>query len=1227
MEVVFPEVGFSPEDRDEIDDVLHRISVNEESGSRESGEWRSWPDKIKILGRLSGGRSGSEVLEVAVTRGNHEARRVIKLGLGHDLENEFKAFDNYLRDASALFVPIEAATPVALGRDHPRRGEREAVVYDHAARFQGMPQNQMRTFEEIAHEAIRHGGPTLEKAVKTLQTLFDGIHNDLYDKRRIYDQETTLQKLWNRRLGIDAEVAIDRIDSANKTLETSYHPPYGVEPKILRPRGIARASIRVDVEAAKGDVVLVSRARMTWQDDRLMAEENAHFLRIEVTADKKLVYQLASSIENGSRWTLRGELVSLRMKTHRKRLLNGLGGDFKLADGLLTGPGARVPDPFAALPDVIESSRPHRVTSVIHGDLNPRNILVINENPCLIDYALTHDNEPILMDFTRLEGCLTRDVLPADLTWAQHVRLQRLLAAACRLGDEAARRFEERLAADRAELASAFRLLWTIRRAARNIYPRDYQEQWVRDYLEQIFLFAHLTLKWDGNEEVVPQKLRATAVMAGVAAEALTNTDIYDLWSTEALREDGSEIIQVVQTRPEAFLSELANLAKVWHRLDSKQDTALKDAFEDARVGFVKRGFRDAANDAINRLNADHEVYISLKAYIDLKGQLRVGHRRQRLLRRGMLADNELPSFEKMLTTDELLAESELLQTPTGTGEDVMSLIIENPAVVLIGDAGSGKSTIAREWEYRLARSIVDQESTFSGFEGNNTTGTSPVKHTIQLKSSETQGSPLPTIKPRMPVILRAPDLAEHLLNWDERNLGSTVSILGYNERNIDLLTIGSLYIIVDALNELAEEQKKRVADWIIALRNAFSGTPILVCHRQYNYIPGLLPFPVVTLQKVETEQARRYIYDYLREKDVSNHEELAQRLISLLLDDPDYAQVRDLAQTPLFLWMIVEHYRETGEVPQSRGGLFETFSRWYLEQRYHLTHQEMTITRYTYEEKALLLGVLGYELVQRRETSLPEKDVQRLVPESIKDHWSGVLEEISAAEMLYRDGKNLRFLHQSFQEYFAARHFLNSQAKNSSAIRRKVSQFGWHDTFAMMLGFAGDAPEVITQVIEEALKIDPLLTARCLRMAEQPDPGLLERFVAMQEAILEDAYAGEYAHARAAQALAEFGRVQARTALWRIIDAAGAPETARIESLRRLAAMPAQVRFEPIAEQIRQELVNHLPLIFDGVAPIAVQQAAIDAIVTVRLKDLSMYLANLIEDGEWPLRRAAWQA
>ncbi len=102
MRVTFPEAGFSQRERDEIDDILYRICTGDGPG-----EWRSQPDEICVLKRLSGGRSGSQVLEVLAQRGNSKARKVIKLGPGYDLVDEFTAFNTHLRNASASIQIME----------------------------------------------------------------------------------------------------------------------------------------------------------------------------------------------------------------------------------------------------------------------------------------------------------------------------------------------------------------------------------------------------------------------------------------------------------------------------------------------------------------------------------------------------------------------------------------------------------------------------------------------------------------------------------------------------------------------------------------------------------------------------------------------------------------------------------------------------------------------------------------------------------------------------------------------------------------------------------------------------------------------------------------------------------------------------------------------------------------------------------------------------------------
>jgi Ternary complex associated domain 9 len=1121
--------------------------------------WPTKPDEILITARLAGGRSASDVLEAVVRTGNQRSRKVIKLGPMHELKGEFRAFQDHLQHASRFFVPIEAVTP-ALQEENPGpQAERQAVVYDHASRFAGAHDVRAQTFEKFAADAVTKGGRDLEYAISAIRKLFQGVRNDLYD--RFESREMALREDWNSRLGDDATVAVDKVQGKSLVAQ----PCAGG--KVLYPLDVADAALSLDGKDLLGAVVKLPAARMEWWGNRLMAEVKANCLRVEIKLEGgKSIPDWKRAVKEDSIWRIEGRLTGLRSIKHHKVIAKTLQG---------------VPDPFASLASVLNTSRRDRVVSLVHGDLNPRNILLVGGEPCLIDYALTRPGEPIFVDFTRLEGCLTRDVLPADLTWAQHVRLQRLLAWAGCLGDEAAVEFARRLGAERPELGYAFELLWAIRSAGRDSYPKELRDGWRREYLEQLFLFAHLTLKWDEQPD---SKLRATAAMAGVAAEALAPETSFEHWSEANLRDDGVAVMEFMRRKRQFEVPAMASFARRVTPLVKKKDDPLQVTFDGARADFVRGEFGDRARKILLDLREDHDVYVNLRAFIELKGELTAGRAER----------PDAVSMEDILADLELFAERERLRSES-KGQDALRLIAENAALVLLGDAGAGKSTVAREWEYRLARSLVESES-------------DPAKDIAAV--------------PRLPMIVRASDVAQRLERWIEDEPKTAGTVL--EDTSPHHLAIGAVHVIVDALNELKVEERQRVAEWIVALRDAFPQTPVLVCHRQYNYVPGLLPFPVVVLQKVDEDQARKYIADYLREKGGDDHESRAKNLIRMLLDSDDYKHVRDLAQTPLFLWMLVDRYRVTNALPESRGPLFDDFSRWYLEERYHEEQGEPVASQFEYEDKARVLGRLGYELVRMRETELKETRARNLAAQEIPRRSKAILAELADAQMLLREGGKLRFLHQSFQEYFAARYFLDHVGKDGFSIHERVLDLGWHDTFALLIGFGGDRPDVIRQVIEEALKVNPVLTARCLRMAESPDAALLTQFVESRERVLRDGSAGEYLHGRAAEALAEYGRGPARAAIWRVATDAAAPDAARMVCLDRLAAMPGQARFDRISSKLHKEMVDGLACVFDEPAPVGVRKGAIEAVVKAKLDQMSNYLGELVETGEWELRRAA---
>lgn len=183
MDVTFGE-GFTRQEQAELGDVLQRIETGEAPGC-----WHERPDTIHVRRRLTDGRSGCAVLDVVVRTGPREAPMVAKVGPFHELKDEWKAFNDHLRGASALFAPIRAATPAVLRPETKTGTEREAVVYDHAARFAGLPDQPPVTLEGFVRQAIRDGGPALERAEKAFDTLFTGIRNDLYAKNETDDRE------------------------------------------------------------------------------------------------------------------------------------------------------------------------------------------------------------------------------------------------------------------------------------------------------------------------------------------------------------------------------------------------------------------------------------------------------------------------------------------------------------------------------------------------------------------------------------------------------------------------------------------------------------------------------------------------------------------------------------------------------------------------------------------------------------------------------------------------------------------------------------------------------------------------------------------------------------------------------------------------------------------------------------------------------------------------------
>lgn len=1197
--------NISPSDFGRIESVLSGIAIG-----NGPGRWPALPTRIEVRRILSGGKSGAQVLDIVAHWNNRRQSKVLKIGPYYDLHNEFNAYMTHLKSANRMFVPIEAVSESLLHHHSPSTSH-NAVIYCNAADHQ--IGTALHSFEEIANSAISDTA-RLNQVLRILDQLIDGVHGTLYGDWREQPKPTTLRNAWNNRLGIDAVVHVTEIDPASRAIRIAAHPKRQL--RTLYPRDLAYYAI--STEPADDLFLAPTKAKLEWWQEHLIATfsdgDYSLMVRVEASSDTPIhLLPGRDAIHSDSEWYISGTITHLRSQAAAHNLSKLLGDEYQLSLGILKGPGTTIPDPFTDLPQVLDTERASRVTSVVHGDLNPRNILIVDGNPCLIDYAFTRAGEPLLSDFVRLEGCLLRDVIPKDISFAQLASLQRYLSLMCRLATrdttdvdiaKAETFFTSRLSADRQDLGRVFRLLWAIRSAARRAVPLHVREWWAIDYMEQLYLFGHVMMKWNGalaaGESVSRWCAMTAAALCGVAAETFHDTKIYHHWPLKELRAIAEHILRFMLPYPSHFLRDLASFAIRFKQMKLRTPDKRWNAFRAVRKALVRDLFQEEARMIKVRLEADHDVFVNLRAYIDLKGQLKAASQIEAPVESGIPIEED----------DDIFAEQERLRfDDSQPRDDVMTLLSEHEALVLIGDAGAGKSTVSREWEYRLANAIL--------------TGSSD-------------------LEPRVPIVIRASAAAKAL-----NRHGHTVANLNDEDLILPLegflnthplpnayeklylqCTIGASAVVVDAMNELDDHNKSAVARWITEFRRKFTLCPLLVCHRQYNYPPRLLPFPVVTLQKVSTEQTRTYIQSYLRERitDVNatgvSADELAQRLIKLLLDHPDHEQVRDLARTPLFLWMIVERFRQSRELPSNRARLFDSFSQWYLGERHHLEYDEPIAMNAPYQDKVVFLGRLGCAMNEERTTEMSLDRMSAFI-----DVESAVYSEIVDAEMLQIEGDKARFLHQSFQEYFAARYILPELEKNQAEITRRVTDFGWHDSLLLLLGFGGEHIDVVSRLVQTALRVNARLTARCLRMAELEEELLLRLFVDAQSAVLASSSAGVWSYKLAASALAEYGRGKARQGLWRIVTDQTSPELARCVCIGQLAELPAQVRFESIAAKLRTEFVTEVPRIIDANATISVQVASIEAIARLNLFELQSYLIDFLFSDEWILCRAARNA
>jgi hypothetical protein len=340
-----------------------------------------------------------------------------------------------------------------------------------------------------------------------------------------------------------------------------------------------------------------------------------------------------------------GLVVGTRGSAHRARLADALRGQENQGHA----------DPFALLPQVLTEALGGRVRSTGHGDLNPRNVLLTGARPYVIDYAKAATGLPQQADFCWLEVGLLRDVL-AHKDFAALLRLQRLLALAGDMLDVGAS--SQPVADACAELSGmpgAFHVLFAIRRNGRRCHPDNAGQPWHKEYLRYLLLAAHRTVKWTDENVQSSSKLRASAVAAAVSTEWLDGLNPFRYWDVATLSAALEALAPLVSVGHDDAIRLLARLVEA---LDAHGplSSGAEAVVRGVRERLVRARCTAAASELRSDLAEEHEAYVDLMA---------------------------------------------------DPGErSAVSILMGTRDAVLVGEPGSGKTTVARELVYQLASGL-----------------------------------------------------------------------------------------------------------------------------------------------------------------------------------------------------------------------------------------------------------------------------------------------------------------------------------------------------------------------------------------------------------------------------------------------------------------------------------------------------------------------------------------
>jgi len=341
----------------------------------------------------------------------------------------------------------------------------------------------------------------------------------------------------------------------------------------------------------------------------------------------------------------------------------------------------------------------------------------------------------------------------------------------------------------------------------------------------------------------------------------------------------------------------------------------------------------------------------------------------------------------------------------------------------------------------------------------------------------------------RFPIFITLKDYAEEptqpsILNYITQQL-SKCKVANANVKGEQLLEQGKVLVLLDGLDEVREEDTKRVLDQVQEFSYQFSTNQFIITCRIAAKEYTFQGFTEVEVADFNPEQIATFAKNWFQ---LINDPVKGERFIEKLKENQP---IEELATNPLLLTLLCLVFGEAGDFPANRSELYTEgvdvlLKKWDVGRN---IERDKIYKDLSSQGKENLLSHIALTTFERKDYFFKKKTVEEYIvdfirnlrnantaPEALELDSEAILKSIEAQHglLVARATGIYSFSHLTFHEYFTAREIKERSAW--AKLAEHITQKRWREVFSLTAGMmrsADDLLKLMKQKIDELLAED----------------------------------------------------------------------------------------------------------------------------------------------------------